>query len=251
MVRYAFVIDLARCVGCRSCMEACKVENNTTKGIFWMDVFKLEDGEYPNVKQYFLPRPCQHCTHPSCVPVCPVGARFKREDGLVLTDFDRCIGCRYCIVACPYGVGYFNWKKPEDNDYFLWETEGKGELGSGSVKDGTRGVLPPNKNPDHERKYEGVNVSGGSHYMGVAEKCTWCVHRLDKGLSPACVQMCPMFVLNFGDMDDPESKVSELVTTRPHFKLLEELGNEPNVFYINKTPPTHEARNLDIRRTWE
>jgi len=166
MVRYAFVIDLARCVGCRSCMEACKVENNTTKGIFWMDVFKLEDGEYPNVKQYFLPRPCQHCTHPSCVPVCPVGARFKREDGLVLTDFDRCIGCRYCIIACPYGVGYFNWKKPEDNDYFLWETEGKGELGSGSVKDGTRGVLPPNKNPDHERKYEGVNVSGAPAGQG-------------------------------------------------------------------------------------
>lgn len=251
MVHYAFVIDLARCVGCRSCVEACKVENNTTKGIFWMDVLKMEEGEYPNVKYTFLPRPCQHCDNPSCAPVCPVSARFKREDGLVLTDFDRCIGCRYCIVACPYGVGYFNWRSREENSYFDWEAEGSGPLGPGSVKESTRGVVPPIKNPDHERMYEGVNVSGGSHYKGVAEKCTWCVHRLDKGMSPACVAMCPMFVLNFGDIDDPDSKVSELITTRPHFRLLEELGNHPNVFYINKTPPGHEIRNLDIRRKWE
>ncbi len=251
MVHYAFVIDLARCVGCRSCVEACKVENNTTKGIFWMDVLKMEEGEYPNVKYSFLPRPCQHCEDPSCAPVCPVGARFKREDGLVLTDFDRCIGCRYCLIACPYGVGYFNWKPREENEYFDWETKDTPAPGSGSIKDSTRGVLPPHKNPDHERLYEGVNVSGGSHHMGVAEKCTWCVHRLEKGMSPACVHMCPMFVLNFGDIDDPDSKVTELITTRPHFRLLEELGNHPNVYYINKTPPSHETRNLDIRRKWE
>jgi molybdopterin-containing oxidoreductase family iron-sulfur binding subunit len=251
VVKYAFVIDLARCVGCRSCVEACKVENNTTKGIFWMDVFKLEEGEYPNVKYSFLPRPCMHCDHPSCVPVCPVGARFKREDGLVLTDFDRCIGCRYCILACPYGVGYFNWKRPEKNEYFDWEADGRNIHGSGELKDETRGVLPPHKNPDHERKYDDALVSGGSHYVGVAEKCTWCVHRLEKGLSPACVHMCPMFVLNFGDLDDEGSTVSELLATRPHFRLLEELGNEPNVYYINRAPPSKEVRNLDIRRKWE
>ncbi len=232
-------------------MEACKAENNTTKGIFWMDVFKLEEGEYPNVRMSFLPRPCMHCTHPSCVPVCPVKARFKREDGLVLTDFDRCIGCRMCIIACPYGVGYFNWKRPEANEYYDWKSEGQDVPGSGSVKDFTRGVLPPNRNPDHDLEHGGLIVSGGSHNVGIAEKCTWCVHRLEKGLSPACVQMCPMFVLNFGDFDDPDSKVSELVSQNPHFRLLEELGNEPNVYYINRTPPSSEVRNLDIRRRWE
>jgi molybdopterin-containing oxidoreductase family iron-sulfur binding subunit len=250
-MKYAFVIDLDRCVGCRSCAEACKVENNTSKGIFWMDVFKLEEGEYPNVKYTFLPRPCQHCNKPSCVPVCPVGARFKREDGLVLTDFDRCIGCRFCIIACPYGVGYFNWRNPKDNQYYDWEGEGADEYGKGEVKDHTRGVLPPHRNPDHDLKYEGSLVSGSSHYKGVAEKCTWCVHRLDKGMSPACVHMCPMFVLTFGDIDDPNSKASQLLRERPYFKLLEDMGNEPNVYYLNKTPPAHDVRNLDIRRKWE
>ncbi len=249
MVHHVFVIDLARCVGCRSCMEACKIENNTTEGIFWMDVFKMEDGEFPNVQRTFLPRPCMHCERPTCVPVCPVGARFKREeDGLVLTDFERCIGCRYCLLACPYGVGYFNWKQPVENEYYDWESDGVDELGTGNVKENTRGVLPPYKNPDLHRNYQGVNVAGGSHFMGTAEKCTWCVQRRAKDQSPACVNICPMFVLNFGDIDDPNSKVSQLLTERPHFRLLEDLGNEPNVYYLNKTPPSTEARNLDTRR---
>jgi molybdopterin-containing oxidoreductase family iron-sulfur binding subunit len=101
MARYGMVIDLDRCIGCRACMEACKVENNTPTAIFWMYVFRFEEGEYPNTHVWFLPRPCQHCDNAPCVKVCPVGARFKRYDGLVLTDFERCIGCRYCEVACP------------------------------------------------------------------------------------------------------------------------------------------------------
>ncbi len=98
--RYGMVIDLDRCIGCRACEVACKVENNTAKGIFWMHVFRFEIEEYPNTRIAFLPRPCQHCDNPPCVKVCPVGARFKQENGLVLTDFDRCIGCRLCQVAC-------------------------------------------------------------------------------------------------------------------------------------------------------
>ena len=113
MTKYQMVVDLDRCQGCRACMEACKVENNTTEGNFWMYVFRLEEGEYPDARLSFLPRPCQHCENAPCVKVCPVGARFKRDDGLTLTDPDRCIGCRYCELACPYGVNYFNWGEAE------------------------------------------------------------------------------------------------------------------------------------------
>lgn len=112
MPRYGMVIDLDRCIGCRACAEACKVENNTPTANFWMYVFRFEEGAYPNTNVWFMPRPCQHCDNAPCVKVCPVGARFKRDDGIVSTDWDRCIGCRYCEVSCPYGVNYFNWKAP-------------------------------------------------------------------------------------------------------------------------------------------
>ena len=114
MTKYAMAIDLERCQGCRACMEACMIENATADGVFWMYVFRFENGDYPNTTQSYLPRPCQHCDNAPCVKVCPVGASFKREDGLVLTDSDRCIGCRYCELACHYGVNYFNWQKPKD-----------------------------------------------------------------------------------------------------------------------------------------
>jgi len=142
-MKYAMVVDLDRCQGCRACTEACKVENNTPQGNFWMHVFRFEEGTFPETKMSFLPRPCQHCDNAPCVKVCPVGARFKREDGIVLTDADRCIGCRYCELACPYGVNYFNWEKPEKAQYgtFLnWQDE--------DLQGITRGAIPPYKNPD-------------------------------------------------------------------------------------------------------
>ncbi len=247
MARYAFVINLTRCLGCRSCMEACKVENNTPAGAFWMYVFREERGTYPNVRVNFSPRPCMHCDNPPCVKVCPVNARYKRDDGFVLTDFGRCIGCRYCMVACPYGVNYFNWKNPTDNQYFNWKG-GEGETwgGAGKISDYTDGAIPPYKNPDFEKHYgeEQRLVAGGSHYVGVMGKCTWCVHRVEKGKKPACVDICPVHTLHFGDLDDPENPnfdnvltmIKENVTTR----LLEELGTKPNVYYIRSD---REERN--------
>jgi len=223
MVRFGFVVDLSRCMGCRACVEACKVENNTGEGVFWMHVFRFEEGKYPNVNMLFVPRPCMHCDNAPCVKVCPVGARYKREDGLTLTDYERCIGCRYCEVSCPYAVNYFNWKIPAENYYFDWKREG------------TAGqVIPPYRNPDFEKKYgkEKRRVAGGGQYVGVVEKCTWCVHRIEKGLKPACVQNCPVSALHFGDLADPYSQVSKLLATKHWSRLLEERGTEPRVYYI-------------------
>ena len=239
MPSYAMAIDLDRCMGCRACMEACKVENNTPEAAFWMYVFRFEEGAYPDVNVSFLPRPCQHCDNPPCVKVCPVGARFKQEDGLVLSDFDRCIGCRYCEVACPYGVNYFNWKHPEENYYLDWDDP--------ELEEVTGGAVPPYANPDLGQPHgtEGRNVAGGGNTKGVTEKCTFCVQRLEKGLLPACVANCPVSVFAFGDLDDPGSAVSTAVAGRPHFSLLEEAGTKPRVFYLGENPISRESKQLE------
>ncbi len=234
------VIDLERCMGCHACVEACKIENNTGQGMFWMYLFRLEQGKYPNVDWTFIPRPCMHCDNAPCVKVCPVGARHKREDGLVLTDFNQCIGCRYCEVACPYSVNYFNWGKPAKNQYYDWTREGANVYGKGGVQDYINSTVPPYQNPDHKKLYgkEGRLVSGAGHYKGVVEKCTWCVHRIDKGLLPACVANCPVQTLHFGDLDDPNSDVYQLLGERKSWRLLEELGTEPRVYYLQGTQPS-------------
>ncbi|OGC94408.1 MAG: hypothetical protein A2W25_01880 [candidate division Zixibacteria bacterium RBG_16_53_22] len=249
MPRYAYVIDLNRCMGCNACVEACKIENNTGEGMLWMYVFRLEKGKYPDVNWQFMPRPCMHCDNPPCVKVCPVGARFKREDGFTLTDFDRCIGCRFCEVSCPYGVNYFNWKKPKDNQYFAWhEEEGAGVYGSGSAGQIIGNAVVPYENPDHKKLYGERLVSGGAHYLGVVGKCTWCVHRVEKGLPPACVANCPVHALHFGDLDDPGSEVSNLLKRGNVWRLLEELGTEPRVYYLGGQQPGHDLRLWYTRR---
>ncbi len=243
-MKYGMVIDLDRCFGCRACMEACKVENNTPEAAFWMYVFRFEEGHYPNVRMHYLPRPCMHCDNAPCVKVCPVGARYKREDGLVLTDFDRCIGCRYCEVACPYSVNYFNWGKPAKNQYYDWAYEGENVYGKGGVRDYISDAVPPYQNPDHKKLYGKKErlVSGDGHYKGVVGKCTWCVHRLAKGLLPACVANCPVQTLSFGDLDDPNSNVSQLLGKRKSWRLLQELGTEPKVYYLQGIQPSSEHR---------
>ena len=239
MVKYAMAVDLDRCQGCRGCMEACKIENNTVESVFWMYVFRLESGEFPDTNMSFLPRPCQHCDNAPCVKVCPVGSRFKREDGLVLTDADRCIGCRYCELACPYGVNYFNWAKPEKRQYMDYDHP--------EVERVTGGAIPPYQNPDLDRLYgdEQRLTAGGGHFKGVMEKCTFCVHRLDKGLDPACVSTCPVQALIFGDTEDEDSKVATMVNERPHFRLLEEVGTQPSVLYFGGTAPTEDSTEIE------
>jgi len=235
------VIDLDKCVACQGCSIACRQENNTPvlapdqaalgRAIRWNDVFPLppnrpeEFGEYPNVKVRYLTRPCMQCDNPPCIKVCPVQATYIDEEGLVRQNYNRCIGCRYCTVACPYGVRYFNWETPP------WSPE-----------------LARHINPDY------VSVNGSLEGpavrpKGVVEKCTFCIHRLQKAREkaeaegrdfraedyvPACVQTCTAKARFFGDLDDPQSTVSRLAKSTRAFRLLEELGTYPKVIYLRE-----------------
>ena len=242
MPSYGMVIDLDKCYGCRACMVACKVENNTPGSHFWMYVFRLEEGEYPNAQVRFMPRPCMHCDNAPCVKVCPVGARYKKDNGVIAVDWKRCIGCRYCEFACPYGVNYFNAKSPEKNQYLDWDSPA-----AAALERVTNGVVPPYKNPDLDRVYgpEQRSIAGGGHVKGVVQKCTFCVHRLDKNLKPACVANCPSFALKFGDLDDPNSDVSKLLAGNSSFRLQDEFGTRPKVRYINGAEPGIGARQIE------
>lgn len=199
-------IDLKRCIGCNTCALACKVENNVPNGIWWNRVLTIGGeemdtpaGVYPNLEMQYLTLACQHCENAPCVKVCPVGATFKREeDGVVMQDYDRCIGCRYCMVACPYtGVRQFNWQAPEYEVDFA--------VGG-----------------------DGVPV----HQKGTVEKCTFCAHRLVQNLLPACIEICPARARHFGDLNDPDSEVSKLLRERSHFQLLAEKGTSPSVYFL-------------------
>lgn len=212
MPRWAMVIDLDKCIGCQACSVACRMENNVPfageeqanlgRAIFWNEVFSHVEGEYPNVKLAIIPRPCFHCENPPCVKVCPVGATYVDEEtGLVLQDYNRCIGCRYCTVACPYGARYFDWYAPR------W--------------------------PEGMDRYQNPDVP--LRPKGIVEKCLFCVHRLEKGLPiPACNQACSTGARYFGDLDDPDSEVARLAHSPRAFRLLEDLGTEPKCIYLKE-----------------
>lgn len=202
MTRYGMVIDLKRCVGCYACVLACKSENGTPKGIFYTRVLDKEEGTFPNVKKTYVPVLCNHCKNAACERVCPTGATSKRADGIVLVDQNVCVGCRACYVACPY-----------NNRYFL----PKGVLGEG--------YYPGGLTPFEEVKYKELQE-------GVVTKCTLCVHRIDEGLEPACVNTCPSDARVFGDLDDPNSKVSRLLRQRKGVQPLPECDTDPSVYYL-------------------
>lgn len=205
---WIMVIDLEKCIGCEYCLRACSAVNDVSENKPWNIVVK-EKNSAGNT--FFFSRPCLHCQDAPCVEVCPVRATYVREDGLVIMDYDRCIGCRYCEVACPYDARKFNWEKRSDENLFT-PTWGLPEV------------------PRRPR--------------GVVEKCTFCVHRIDKGLrlglepgvdldaTPACVNICPVGARSFGDAMNPESKVSQLIANNPTFRLREELGTKPSVYYL-------------------
>ncbi len=208
--KWIMVIDLQKCIGCSACTIACKAENHTPPGVVYNPVLEEEVGEYPNVRRMFLPRPCQQCDDPPCVPVCPVNATWKREDGIVVIDYNKCIGCRYCLTACPYGARYYDF----GDDY----------------TEGTPAKQPYEEatSPEYSREWR---RDGGSP-VGNARKCQFCIHRLNAGMLPACVATCVGGALHFGDKNDPDSLVSELIGSPRVMRLKEELGTEPKVYYL-------------------
>lgn len=198
-MRRGMVIDLKRCIGCYSCVIACKAENSTAPGVFWARVLEKEEGKYPNPRVTFLPVLCNHCKDAPCVSACPSGATTQRDDGLVLVDYEKCVGCRACMVSCPYQARYYVKKR---SSYY----------------------------PDGPTPYESLTFDPNRE--GVVEKCTLCVHRVDKGLEPACVQACPTVCRFFGDLDDSNSELSQMLRSRYAFRLHPELGTEPSVYYL-------------------
>ncbi len=205
---WGMVIDLAKCIGCDYCVWACQATNDTDDDMRWN--IRVDDIT-PVGTPFHLTRPCLHCQHAPCVNVCPVGATYVRADGIVAMDYAKCIGCRYCQTACPYGARQFNWLERSDVNTHTPEW-GKPEV------------------PRRAR--------------GVVEKCTFCVHRIDAGLAaglmpgvdeaatPACVNVCPVQARFFGNLNDPNSTVSQIIASVPTLRLREDLGTDPSVYYI-------------------
>jgi len=210
------VIDVKRCVGCYACMITCKQENFLPPLYFWSRLLIGEIGEYPSVRKLIYPVQCNHCKDAPCVEVCPTGATTKREDGIVLIDFDQCIGCRSCLIACPY----------QQRSYF--SSEG-GEYFPG------QGLTPYEKLGKTLRKYK----------PGTVFKCDFCRERIDCGLemgmepgvdpeaTPDCVLACPANARYFGNLDDPGSTTVHLIREKKGAPLHPEFGTKPSIYYLD------------------
>jgi Fe-S-cluster-containing dehydrogenase component len=248
MPKWGMVIDLEKCTGCQACTAACAMENNLLPGENWGEVIFFEEGRYPNVKVTWLPRPCMHCENPSCRDVCPTGATHVTEDGAVLVDWNRCIGCKYCQIACPYGARFYMETKP------LAEPDPKRVFKSADNK---RSWDPPYRMPDENEDWSnGIGVQP----PGVVSKCTFCYHKvrnapkgvadLDESVAelrefvPACVRTCAPKARYFGDLENPNSNVSKLIAEKKGVRLLDHLGNKPKVYYLAGRGPTVPARAL-------
>jgi molybdopterin-containing oxidoreductase family iron-sulfur binding subunit len=214
---FGYALDLSRCIGCRRCVYACVKENNQSRDpqIQWIRVLEMEKEkgidfeaanpyydpeQVPDPDHFYVPVACQQCRHPPCTRVCPVGATWPDADGIVVIDYDWCIGCRYCMAACPYGARHFNWGEPQ---------------------------LPVDEfNPN-------LHVLGNRpRLQGVVEKCTFCVQRARSGRYPACVEICPVGARKFGNLVDPENEISRILREKRVFVLKGELKTEPKFYYF-------------------
>lgn len=228
MSKYAMVIDLKRCTGCGGCIVACKNENNLSDGIVWSSKITETVGTFPDVRYAYYPTLCNHCENAPCVSGCPTRALYKGEGGLTLHDPGKCIGCRYCMGRCPYGVISFNWENPHPAWRARTETIAQGTTSPAQVAEQVGGEVIPYYNPESAEGYAGIRP------RGVVEKCHFCAHRVENEQLPYCVEACPADARIFGDLDDPNSEVSKLVKKFKSFRLREELGTEPKVFYIRE-----------------
>ncbi|MBI2218218.1 MAG: 4Fe-4S dicluster domain-containing protein [Candidatus Rokubacteria bacterium] len=219
-VKFAYALDVSRCIGCRRCVYACVEENNLSRDpqVHWIRVLEMdkekgidfahadpyyEADKVPREKHFYVPVACQQCDNTPCTKVCPTGATRVDPDGIVVIDYDWCIGCRYCMAACPYGARHFNWSEPTIPE----------------------GQLNPN-----------------THYLGnrprpkgVVEKCTWCIQRTRAGRYPACVEVCPVGARKFGNLLDPESEIRYIIEHKRVLVLKPELNTMPKFFYFYGT----------------
>ncbi|MBF0135860.1 MAG: 4Fe-4S dicluster domain-containing protein [Magnetococcus sp. DMHC-1] len=219
-VAFGFALNLSKCMGTRRCVTACVLENNCGRDgtLHNIRVLEMDAGrqEFPTANPYYqpekvpvadkwyLPIQCQQCDNPPCVQACPVGATWKEPDGMVVIDYDWCIGCRYCAVSCPYWARHFNWGKPR---------------------------LPKEE------------ITSQTHYLGnrprpvgVMEKCTFCLQRTRQGLLPACQEACPTGARIFGNLLDPDSDIRHVLARQRVFRLKEDLHTEPRFWYFTDKP---------------
>ncbi len=219
-VEFAYALDLSRCIGCRRCVHACVAENNQSRDpqLHWIRVESMEKekgvdfghadpyyqpAEVPQEGHFYVPVSCQQCRNSPCTKVCPTGATWAEPDGIVVIDYDWCIGCRYCMAACPYGARHFNWTEP---------AIAKAELNTNTHYLGNR---PRTK--------------------GVVEKCTFCIQRTRAGRYPACVEVCPVGARKFGNLLDKASEVRYIIENKRVLVLKEDLNTLPRFFYFYAT----------------
>ena len=215
MIRWAMVIDLRKCIGCYSCVIGCKQAHALPPNLFWNRVLTAETGDYPQVVRHVYPVLCNHCKEAPCVKACPSGAAEKRDDGIVTTDADKCVGCGYCVIACPYQQR--------------------------SIYKGVEEYFPG-------QGLTILEITGRQLYPlepGTAVKCNFCMERIDEGLrkklipgvdreaTPVCVNICPAKARIFGDVNNAEDKVSTLIRMRRGFQLHPDLGTDPSVYYCS------------------
>lgn len=223
-VLFGYGLDLSRCIGCRRCVYACVDENNQSRDpqIQWITVLRFKKGDkwvndlinadkyynpakVPEEGYFYMPTQCQQCENPPCVKVCPTQATWKEDDGIVVVDYNWCIGCRYCMAACPYGARHFNWGEP--------------------------GI------PKEDINLEAHYLGNRPRYRGIVEKCTFCIQRTRNtpGRYPACVEICPVGARKFGNLLDPKSEIRYCIENKRIFRLKEDLNTQPKFFYFFAT----------------
>ncbi len=254
MTRLGMVIDLARCVGCGACAFACKAENNTRnrgneQSFNWADFVMRTEGSFPNVTHFVMPVLCNHCTEAPCIEVCPVKpqphkAMYKTPEGITLHDPNLCVGCQRCQEACPYsqetlddsslnGESYsvISFNPPDESTQPFWED--KTSTISGCTSSAAEMSTKAGATPPAMTQWKGGDLQP-TRKGDVVEKCTFCYHRTLNGLQPACVDACPSQARVFGDQEDPNSRISQVLKSQKSFRLKEEKGTRPNVHYIGK-----------------
>ena len=214
-MKYGMVIDLKKCVGCYACVVKCKQEHFLPPGMTWRKILMSETGDYPNATKHMYPILCNHCADPACVKACPTTATLQSDDGIVTIDQDKCVGCRYCLIACPYQARTYN--ADEKKQYF------------------------PGQGPTD---FEKLGAKLYPHQTGVVLKCNFCRERIDAGIekglqpgqdmeaTPACVNICPAKAMVFGDLDDPDSEIARYIREKKAVQLHPEFGTDPSVYYV-------------------